>query len=157
MELRTKIQGMTIETQLKRRRARRLRSVRVKKRWKRPTPGGACDKCSVMGSQIQYTQLCDSCMANYYVLNTYYVLHFTYSNVLTLHTIPYTQTGLNKARYSYTQLCASCMCHYYVLNTYYVLYFTYIDVLTLHTIRCTQTGLNKARYSYTQLYRAIQG
>ena len=38
-----------------------------------------------------------SCIGNYYVLNTYYVLYFTYN---TLHT----HTGLNKARYSYTQL-----------------------------------------------------
>ena len=35
-----------------------------------------------------------TCMGTYYVLNTYYVLYF----------IPYTHTGLNKARYSYTQL-----------------------------------------------------
>ena len=31
-----------------------------------------------------------SCMGYYYFLNAYYVLYFTYSNVLTLHTIPYT-------------------------------------------------------------------
>ena len=41
-----------------------------------------------------------SCMGNYYVLNTYFVLYLTYN---TLHT----HTGLNKARYSYTQLCSA--------------------------------------------------